>query len=144
MTLLYSLNKAYPALLPFRVSTPNGLTRTDPSTFTEEELSEWGYAGPFVEPAFDPDTQYLEWDGSDFVVRSKTTEELNLETLEQWQRVRDNRLVKLRNSDWTQLPDAPVDKQAWALYRQQLRDITLQDNPDSIVWPQEPITPPIL
>jgi len=28
----------------------------------------------------------------------------------------------LYESDWTQLPDAPVDRQAWAAYRQQLRD----------------------
>jgi hypothetical protein len=32
---------------------------------------------------------------------------------------RDRLLVK---SDWTQLPDAPVDRQAWATYRQALRD----------------------
>ena len=31
-----------------------------------------------------------------------------------------NRL--LVDSDWTQLPDAPVDAAAWANYRQQLRD----------------------
>ena len=28
----------------------------------------------------------------------------------------------LASSDWTQLPDAPCDAQAWADYRQQLRD----------------------
>ena len=28
----------------------------------------------------------------------------------------------LAQSDWTQLPDAPVDRQAWATYRQTLRD----------------------
>ncbi len=28
----------------------------------------------------------------------------------------------LAASDWTQLPDAPVDKTAWATYRQNLRD----------------------
>ncbi|NBW38318.1 MAG: hypothetical protein EBR30_25515 [Cytophagia bacterium] len=28
----------------------------------------------------------------------------------------------LAASDWTQLPDAPVDKTAWAIYRQNLRD----------------------
>lgn len=29
----------------------------------------------------------------------------------------------LKDCDWTQLPDAQVDKEAWALYRQQLRDL---------------------
>ena len=28
----------------------------------------------------------------------------------------------LAESDWTQLPDAPVDRVAWATYRQALRD----------------------
>jgi hypothetical protein len=28
----------------------------------------------------------------------------------------------LKESDWTQLPDAPCDAQAWATYRQALRD----------------------
>jgi hypothetical protein len=28
----------------------------------------------------------------------------------------------LKESDWTQLPDATVDREAWARYRQALRD----------------------
>lgn len=28
----------------------------------------------------------------------------------------------LAASDWSQLPDAPCDREAWAEYRQQLRD----------------------
>jgi hypothetical protein len=28
----------------------------------------------------------------------------------------------LAQSDWSQLPDAPVDREAWATYRQALRD----------------------
>ena len=28
----------------------------------------------------------------------------------------------LSQSDWTQLPDAPVNREAWATYRQALRD----------------------
>lgn len=28
----------------------------------------------------------------------------------------------LRDSDWTQLPDANCDREAWATYRQALRD----------------------
>lgn len=41
--------------------------------------------------------------------------------------------------DWTQLPDAPVDQTAWAVYRQALRDITDQEGfPSSVVWPVPP------
>jgi len=38
------------------------------------------------------------------------------------QRMREVRNGLLADSDWTQLPDAPCDTQAWATYRQALRD----------------------
>ena len=37
-------------------------------------------------------------------------------------RMRAIRNCLLAESDWTQLPDAPVDAAAWAEYRQELRD----------------------
>lgn len=49
---------------------------------------------------------------------------------------RDDLLVK---SDWTQVADAPVDKTAWAAYRQALRDITAQPGfPWDVQWPVAP------
>ena len=45
----------------------------------------------------------------------------------------------LYESDWTQLPDAPVDQVAWATYRQHLRDITSQSGfPTIIDWGKSP------
>jgi hypothetical protein len=46
----------------------------------------------------------------------------------------------LLDSDWTQLPDVPLaTKEAWAVYRQALRDITLQAGyPLAIDWPLAP------
>lgn len=45
----------------------------------------------------------------------------------------------LSDSDWTQVADAPVDKTAWATYRQALRDIPDQAGfPNDIDWPTEP------
>jgi len=46
----------------------------------------------------------------------------------------------LDESDWTQLPDAPVaDTQAWVNYRQQLRDVPQQEGfPTDIDWPTKP------
>ena len=38
------------------------------------------------------------------------------------ERMRIQRDKLLVESDWTQVADAPVDKQAWAEYRQALRD----------------------
>ena len=46
----------------------------------------------------------------------------------------------LAESDWTQLPDVPPSvKEAWASYRQALRDITQQPGfPAEVVWPTRP------
>ena len=54
--------------------------------------------------------------------------------------VRSNRDRLLLASDWTQLPDAPLAaKAAWAVYRQELRDITDQPGyPFNIIWPTPP------
>jgi hypothetical protein len=38
--------------------------------------------------------------------------------------IRNRRDRLLNESDWTVLPDAPTDKEAWQTYRQELRDIT--------------------
>jgi len=56
-----------------------------------------------------------------------------------WKRLKARRGRRLQNSDWTQVPDAPVDAEAWATYRQELRD--LPDNttdPREVVWPTPP------
>jgi hypothetical protein len=62
---------------------------------------------------------------------------------EQAKSVRQQRGEKLKDSDWTQvadaLLDAPVDKAAWATYRQALRDVTTQTGfPWTINWPTQP------
>lgn len=58
---------------------------------------------------------------------------------EQAKSVRATRGEKLKDSDWTQVADAPVDKAAWATYRQALRDITAQTGfPWTIDWPVAP------
>jgi hypothetical protein len=53
--------------------------------------------------------------------------------------IRWRRTGLLHDSDWTQTPDCTVDKQAWAEYRQQLRDLPLSNaNPRLIVFPELP------
>jgi hypothetical protein len=57
----------------------------------------------------------------------------------QWPVVRAQRNARLSASDWTQLPDVPLaTKEAWAAYRQALRDVTLQPDPFAIIWPVSP------
>jgi hypothetical protein len=44
-------------------------------------------------------------------------------------RLRHWRNKELTRTDWTQVSDAPVNKEAWATYRQALRDLP-ESNPD--------------
>ena len=66
--------------------------------------------------------------------------ELDAEDLEQsWFKLRGNRNHLLSQSDWTQVPDAPVDAAAWATYRQQLRDLPANTtDPRNVEWPVPP------
>ena len=58
---------------------------------------------------------------------------------EQAKSVRATRGEKLKDCDWTQVADAPVDQTAWAAYRQALRDITGQESfPWTITRPEQP------
>jgi len=52
---------------------------------------------------------------------------------------RSQRDALLSQSDWTQVPDAPVDQSAWAEYRQALRDVPQQAGfPTEMTWTQKP------
>jgi hypothetical protein len=59
-----------------------------------------------------------------------------------WDDIRLQRDSLLGASDWTQVADAPLtaaDRQAWADYRQALRDVPQDfDSPDDVVWPEAP------
>ena len=58
---------------------------------------------------------------------------------EQAKAVRADRNQKLKDSDWSQVADAPVDKAIWATYRQALRDVPAQAGfPWEINWPVAP------
>lgn len=57
--------------------------------------------------------------------------------------IENDRLGLLRASDWSQLPDVPLtaeQKEAWAVYRQELRDAS---NQEGWPWTWTPPTPPV-
>jgi hypothetical protein len=57
----------------------------------------------------------------------------------QWFAVRQIRNELLVECDWTQLNDiSQTTKDVWSTYRQQLREITNQQNPFNIEWPVKP------
>ena len=66
----------------------------------------------------------------------------NLDEAIKWDAVREHRKRLLSECDWTQLPDAPFsleEKEAWAIYRQMLRNIPEDFTaPDDVVFPEIP------
>lgn len=124
-------------------------TTSFPKTLSDEQLAEWGvfpvvYA---VEPTFAHNEKVVAnaepalVDGSwtlDWSVASKTEDEIASEA----SGVRYERNELLTQSDWTQMPDSPLDstiKQSWFDYRIALRDITEQSGfPTDITWPTAP------
>jgi hypothetical protein len=118
-------------------------------SLTEEQVTHFGvHKKQIVTPPYhDAATQHLEEgpalliDGvwtQNYIVTDLSADESAAKVGAQWNVIRAERNKLLVESDWTQLPDAPVDAAAWATYRQALRDVTNQANPFAIVWPQGP------
>lgn len=58
-----------------------------------------------------------------------------------WQGVRNQRNSLLAQTDWvvTKASETGVaETDAWKTYRQALRDVPTQSDPDNITWPTEP------
>lgn len=106
-----------------------------------------------IDGFFDADNYYIDnIDGSFVAVEKKTKpsenhkfdyslkEWVDTRTIQmQWDFVRQKRNHLLSESDWTQLSDVSlVKKEAFAQYRQALRDVTNQPDPFTIQWPQMP------
>lgn len=66
--MLYTKDGAMPEPIPFRIRMPDGRTRTDPDSFTPEEILAAGYVQAPDPPAFDATTHGLEWINGDWIV----------------------------------------------------------------------------
>lgn len=61
------------------------------------------------------------------------------ETAAKAAQMRSQRTRLLAESDWTQLADSPVDREAWGVYRQALREVPKQaEFPWAVKWPTPP------
>jgi hypothetical protein len=116
---------------------------------TEEILDSLGadvvFEGPQAQPtryqvAFADGVEQIEgkW-YTKHSVADMDAEAIAAKDAEQAKSVRTSRGDKLKDSDWTQVADAPVNKASWATYRQALRDVTQQSGfPWTITWPTQP------
>ena len=137
MANLYSYQGQEPQELPERIRLSDGRTRTDPSSFTAEEIKDAGFTGPYERPEFNSEIETQSWNSeSKQWITTSIPEEVF------WERLRGERNLKLTNSDWSQLPDAPLTtakKTAWATYRQALRDLPENtEDPKNVTWPSQP------
>jgi hypothetical protein len=71
-------------------------------------------------------------------VADKTAEDIAAEVDTKAAQLRRQRDIALMNSDWTQVLDAPVDRTAWAAYRQALRNLPQDPNFPNVELPATP------
>jgi len=72
-------------------------------------------------------------------IQSLTQTEQDVQNIAKAKSVRSTRDTKLKDTDWTQIADATVNKTVWATYRQALRDVPTQSGfPWTITWPTQP------
>jgi hypothetical protein len=74
-----------------------------------------------------------------YIVTPLDEDERQIEANSKSLQVREDRNFLLASSDWTQVIDAPVNQNEWAVYRQALRDLTNQTGfPWTVNWPTKP------
>ena len=133
---LYSYQGQEPQRLPERISLSDGRSRTDPSSFTEEELNDARFTGPYTRPEYNQEYQRRHWNSEtlSYVIEDKTDEEI-------WEPIRRERNRLLAESDWTMTADAPENTnfREWEMYRQRLRDLpSLYEDPKDVMFPRSP------
>jgi hypothetical protein len=58
---------------------------------------------------------------------------------QKWEQIKLWRNAELMRTDWTMHTDAPTDKEAWATYRQALRDLPAQGGQaEAAIFPVTP------
>lgn len=68
MNKLYTRNGSYPAGLPLEITLSSGFIRTDPASFSPVEIADAGYVEAPAQPAYNPETEQLGWDGEAWTV----------------------------------------------------------------------------
>lgn len=142
MMKLYSHMGEYPTPIPHRIILSNGESRTDPTTFTDEEIADAGYV-EVTPPREFFKGEKLEWTGSEFIIRPFTQEEIGA----WWQELRNirDKLLSLVDKQVDryfleiQSGGSDLDISALDLYAKSLRDITTDfENPWDVVFNASP------
>ena len=138
--MLYSYRGGYPVdSLPYRIRLSNGLTKTDPATFTEEDISDAG----FVQVESPPQSltpKKVIWNSSDICWEEQeySEAERKVQEAKEWAVIRNHTNELLKDSDILvirSLESSGEVPEGLKIYRQALRDITNIDTPADIEWP---------
>ena len=141
-TKYFSFGKAEPIVVTsIRLST--GQVRTNPDTFTAEELADVGATGPYTQPDYDSLTHELSWDSTNLrwsVVEKPANGGLTTEEL--WDAMRSERNARLLETDQLMVSDYVITDAQKALlltYRSSLRDLPANtSDPANVTWPTPP------
>jgi hypothetical protein len=115
---------------------PEGYVRVQPSSQPSEDEMKVVAEGT---PALIDGVWTQTWVQSDKYTADELVAYSAKKEVDKQQEERNVRTSLLAKSDWTQLADSPVDKAAWAIYRQALRNVPTQSGfPWTIVWPETP------
>ena len=136
----------YPySLQQFRV---DNKTYTFPLNIPTETLSDFGVFEVTQTPKPNDYTKNISegtpilMDGvyyQNWVQTNASDSEKELRLTIKWSEIRELRNQLLSECDWTQLSDVSESiRTSYQSYRQDLRDITNQSDPFSIVWPEKP------
>ena len=82
---------------------------------------------------------HLSWDGSS--VSADDDALATYQTAEKWKDIRSQRDALLSDTDWVVVKAKETGgnvSSAWKKYRQDLRDVPTQSDPDKITWPTKP------
>ena len=145
----YSINGDYPTtILPHRIRLPNGLTKTDSTTFTNSDLVSAGITTVADTPSYNTNTHKLVWNReiTEWDVIELDEDELANLNNEKWMAVRDQRDFLLSEADQRVLRHQSEERAGITThtdnisdldtYMQQLREIPqTNSDPDNIVWP---------
>jgi hypothetical protein len=105
---LYSYKSQYPKPLPHRITLSDGRTRTDPSSFTVQEIEDAGYAAAPDKPVANP-WQNLNWTGASWAVSDKPVDQLKAEKEQQINSLREQRIYSQKTVVLSTGRTIPID-----------------------------------
>jgi len=144
MSTLYTKSGCYPQIIPPIIELEDGSTRSNPTTFTAEEIESAGWSPAPEVPEYNISTHILNWDRetSTYVIEAIPQEELDRAREYEWRGIREERNLLLAECDYMiikALEAGTTLSDEWIAYRQALRDLpSTSDTPGGIVWPTKP------